>query len=99
MAVAGERKGATMIFEAMGRALGVALANLVNIFNFPLYLLSGGHAAGLGSLRARHDRGGPQALLHFPHTRHAHREGRCWATRPGLYGAAYLPLQANSSNS
>jgi glucokinase len=26
----------------MGRALGVALATLINIFNFPLYLLSGG---------------------------------------------------------
>ena len=26
----------------MGEALGVALANLINIFNFPLYLLSGG---------------------------------------------------------
>ena len=26
----------------MGQALGVALATLVNTFNFPLYLLSGG---------------------------------------------------------
>ena len=26
----------------MGRALGIALANLINTFNFPLYLLSGG---------------------------------------------------------
>ena len=30
------------IFIAMGQALGVALATLINIFNFPLYLLSGG---------------------------------------------------------
>ena len=30
-----------MLF-VMGRALGIALANLINIFNFPLYLLSGG---------------------------------------------------------
>ena len=26
----------------MGSYLGIALANLINIFNFPLYLLSGG---------------------------------------------------------
>jgi glucokinase len=33
---------ARAIWRAMGEALGVALANLVNTFNFPLYLLSGG---------------------------------------------------------
>src|SRR5579884_1705486 len=33
---------AIRVFESMGRALGIALANLINIFNFPLYLLSGG---------------------------------------------------------
>ncbi len=33
---------AKTIFRSMGEALGVALANLINIFNFPLYLLSGG---------------------------------------------------------
>ena len=30
------------VFRAMGEALGIALASLINIFNFPLYLLSGG---------------------------------------------------------
>jgi glucokinase len=33
---------ARSIFERMGRALGLGLANLINTFNFPLYLLSGG---------------------------------------------------------
>ena len=33
---------AKLVFESVGRALGVAIANLVNLFNFPLYLLSGG---------------------------------------------------------
>lgn len=33
---------ARLIFKTMGRALGIALANLINVFNFPLYLLSGG---------------------------------------------------------
>ena len=41
LAVAGDEK-ARMIFEVMGRSLGVALATLINIFNFPLFLLSGG---------------------------------------------------------
>jgi glucokinase len=41
MAIGGNEK-AGRIFLAMGRALGVALATLVNTFNFPLYLLSGG---------------------------------------------------------
>ena len=33
---------ARAIFRTMGEALGIALATLVNTFNFPLYLLSGG---------------------------------------------------------
>ncbi len=41
LALAGNEK-ARSIFTAMGQALGVALATLVNTFNFPLYLLSGG---------------------------------------------------------
>ncbi|MBK5293406.1 MAG: ROK family protein, partial [Acidobacteriia bacterium] len=38
----GGNPGALRIFESMGAALGLALATLINIFNFPLYLLSGG---------------------------------------------------------
>ena len=30
------------IFKVMGEALGIALASLINIFNFPLFLLGGG---------------------------------------------------------
>lgn len=41
LALGGNEK-AGRIFVAMGQALGVALATLVNAFNFPLYLLSGG---------------------------------------------------------
>src|SRR6185312_7088736 len=40
-AVAGDER-ARAIFESMGEALGIALATLVNAFNAPLYLLSGG---------------------------------------------------------
>src|SRR6187399_3115787 len=41
LAIDGNPK-AKAIFDQMGRALGIALANLINTFNFPLYLLSGG---------------------------------------------------------
>src|SRR5947208_12631962 len=41
LAVRGDEK-AKAIFIAMGQALGTALATLVNVFNYPLYLLSGG---------------------------------------------------------
>lgn len=36
---------AQAIFEAVGTALGTLLANLINTFNFPLYLLGGGMTA------------------------------------------------------
>src|SRR5512146_847396 len=41
LALAGNEK-ALRIWKIVGESLGVALANLVNAFNFPLYLLSGG---------------------------------------------------------
>ena len=41
LALAGNEKART-IFVSMGEALGIALAMLINTFNFPLYLLSGG---------------------------------------------------------
>jgi glucokinase len=41
LALAGNEKART-IFVSMGEALGIVLAMLVNTFNFPLYLLSGG---------------------------------------------------------
>jgi glucokinase len=97
MAVAGNEK-AKMIFQAMGRALGVALANLVNIFNFPLYLLSGGMLPAWEFF----------APTMIEETRKRSFTYRNAATRidkavlgneAGLFGAAYLPLQANRSNS
>src|SRR5947208_1206215 len=41
LAVAGNPR-AKLVFESVGRALGIAIASLINLFNFPLYLLSGG---------------------------------------------------------
>lgn len=36
---------ARAVFHSAGEALGIALASLINIFNFPLYLLGGGVSA------------------------------------------------------
>jgi glucokinase len=89
LALAGSEKAGT-IFISMGEALGVALAMLVNTFNFPLYLLSGG-VLGAWDLFA-------PAM--FEETRRRSFTFRTTDTRiekavlgneAGLYGAAYLP--------
>jgi len=91
LAVAGNER-ACRIFEAMGRALGIALASLINAFNFPLYLLSGGPLPAwnffapsmLAEVRKRS----------FTFARTGTRiEKALLGADAGLLGAAYLPLQ------
>ncbi len=93
LAVAGSEKART-IFISMGEALGVTLAMLVNTFNFPLYLLSGG-VLGAWDLFA-------PAMLE--ETRRRSFTFRSTETRiekaelgneAGLYGAAYLPWSSD----
>ncbi|HML17184.1 MAG TPA: ROK family protein [Bryobacteraceae bacterium] len=89
-AVAGDER-ARLIFRAMGEALGIALANLINIFNFPLYLLSGGPLPAWDffappmmaevSKRSFTFRNAPTRV-----------ERATLGNEAGLYGAAYLPL-------
>ncbi|MBI1789792.1 MAG: ROK family protein, partial [Acidobacteria bacterium] len=90
LAAQGNEK-AREIFVAMGEALGIALANLVGVFNYPLYLLSGG-------MLPAWDFFAPPMLAEIQRRSFVYR-----ATRPrvekatlgneaGLYGAAYLPL-------
>ena len=83
---------AKMVFESMGRALGIAIANLIHIFNFPLYLISGGPLpawnffapAMLAEVNSRS----------FVFSRTATRiEKALLGGDAGLYGAAYLPFQ------
>ena len=88
MAEAGNER-AKMIFDSMGSALGIAIATLVNIFNFPLFLLSGGPLP---------------AWDHFAPTMMAEVERRSFTFRhaktridkailgsdAGLFGAAFL---------
>lgn len=42
---------ALKIFETAGKALGIALANLINVFNLPLYVIGGGVAKAWEVLR------------------------------------------------
>jgi glucokinase len=84
---------AQAIFQAVGVALGTLLASLINTFNFPLYLLGGGMTAAW-------------ELFEPPMLAEASRRSFIYRQNPprieratlggdaGLYGAAYLPLQA-----
>jgi glucokinase len=83
---------AKRIFASMGSALGIALANLINIFNFPLYLLSGGVTPAWEFFA-------PAMIEEVTKRSFTYRNT---ATRiepaklggdAGIYGAAYLPWQ------
>jgi len=90
LAEAGNER-AMMCFRTMGEALGIALANLINAFNFPLYLLSGG-------VLAAWDRFAPPMMeqirlrsFTFRNTQ-THVEKAILGSEAGLFGAAYLPF-------
>jgi glucokinase len=87
------------IFRVMGEALGIALASLVNIFNFPLYLLGGGVVASWEFFA-------PAMLAEVERRSFTYRSTLKTApTRiepaklggdAGLFGAARLPLNETS---
>jgi glucokinase len=85
---------AILIFKSVGRALGIALGNMINLFNFPLYLLTGGPLpawdmfapAMFDEIKAR--------SLTFGRTK-TRVERAVLGSDAGLYGAAYLPLQSS----
>jgi glucokinase len=95
MAVGGNEK-AQMIFHAVGTALGIALATIVNIFNFPLYLLGGGV---LGAW----DQFAPSMFAEVEKRSFTYRKVKTRIDKAvlgsdaGLIGAAYLPFQALSA--
>jgi glucokinase len=90
LAVAGDEK-AKRIFEAMGRYLGVALATLVNIFNFPLYLLSGGPLPAWEFFAPAMLEEARWRSFTFRHAE-TKVEKAILGNEAGLFGAAYLPL-------
>jgi glucokinase len=91
LAVAGNDRALT-IFRSMGEALGIALANLINIFNFPLYLLSGGPIPAWEFFA-------PSMLAETERRSFTYRsaptriEPAKLGNEAGLYGAAFLPFQ------
>jgi len=91
LAQAGNDRALT-IFRSMGEALGIALANLINIFNFPLYLLSGGPIPAWEFFS-------PSMLAEAKRRSFTYRtaatriEPAKLGNEAGLYGAAFLPFQ------
>jgi glucokinase len=81
---------ARAIWNAMGDALGIALATLVNTFNFPLYLLSGGVLPAWQYFA-------PQMMQTVERRSYTYRASKpeikqaTLGNEAGLYGAAYLP--------
>jgi glucokinase len=92
LAVEGDRR-AVSVFRNMGEALGIALANLINIFNFPLYLLSGGPLPAW-------DFFAPAMMTEIERRSFTFRNSKTRVEKAtlgneaGLYGAAYLPFCA-----
>jgi glucokinase len=92
LAVGGDAR-AKSVFRAMGEALGIALADLINIFNFPLYLLSGGPLPAW-------DFFAPPMMAEVERRSFTYRnaptriERATLGNQAGLYGAAYLPFLA-----
>jgi glucokinase len=90
LAVEGNER-AIAIFKSMGEALGVALANLINTFNFPLYLLSGGPLPAWNFFA-------PAMIAEVERRSFTYRhsptriEKATLGNEAGLYGAAYLPF-------
>jgi glucokinase len=92
------------IFAIAGHALGIALGNLINVFNFPLYVVGGGMSAAwavfspalFDELRKRSIvfRAGESAIPNWKSTMVA---PAMLAGDAGLAGAARLPLLTKGS--
>ncbi|MBL8295792.1 MAG: ROK family protein [Bryobacterales bacterium] len=94
LAKGGEHR-ALRIFERMGEALGTALASLINIFNFPLYLLSGGVLPAWEFFAPSMIQEIQRRSFTFRHTE-TRIEPATLGNAAGLYGAAYLPFLATA---
>jgi glucokinase len=93
LAVEGNER-ARMVFRTAGTALGIALGNLINIFNFPLYLLGGGAAAGWDMFAPAMMEEIEARSFTFRNSK-TRVEKASLGNEAGLIGAAYLPLQAH----
>lgn len=88
---------AQAVFNAMGEALGIAIANLINIFNFPLYLLSGGPLPAWDHFAPRMFEEVRRRSFTFRNAKTS-IEKATLGNEAGLYGAAHLPFQRQFPN-
>jgi glucokinase len=95
LALAGNER-AKLVFESVGRALGIALANLINLFNFPLYLISGGPLPAWDLFAPSMFAEVRRRSFTFARTG-TKIEKAALGADAGLFGAAYLPYQYDSS--
>jgi glucokinase len=86
---------AKMVFHAVGTALGIALATLVNVFNFPLYLLSGGPLGAWDEFAPAMFAEVRKRSLTYRNSR-TRIEKAVLGNEAGLIGAAYLPFAAKA---
>ena len=87
----GRRQGAK-VWQVVGEALGMAMAALINTFNFPLYLLSGGMLPAWEYFAPHMMRVAMQRSFTFRATANETRIAQATlGNLAGLYGAAYLP--------
>jgi glucokinase len=87
---AGEK--ARRIWRVVGEMLGIALATLINTFNFPLYLLSGGMLPAWEFFEPDMVRTARERSFTFRATPSETRIAQATlGNEAGLYGAAYLP--------
>jgi len=91
LAVEGDEKAQT-IFRTVGVSLGIALATLMNIFNFPLYLLSGGMLPAWDQFAPPMMEEIEKRSFTFRHAK-TRVEKATLGNEAGLFGAAYLPFQ------
>jgi glucokinase len=82
------------IWRIVGESLGIALATLINTFNFPLYLLSGGLLGAWELFAPEMMRTVERRSFTFRATQDETRIAMAaLGHEAGLYGAAYLPWE------
>jgi predicted NBD/HSP70 family sugar kinase len=91
-------ENAVRVFRRMGVALGIALSTLINIFNFPLYLLSGGVLPSWKYFAPAMMEEAERRSFTYRNT-NTRIEQAVLGNEAGLYGAAYLPIQARDTKS
>ncbi|MBK7929915.1 MAG: ROK family protein [Bryobacterales bacterium] len=84
-------RNAQRVFEQMGMALGIGLATLINVFNFPLYLLSGGVLPAWKFFAPAMMEQIERRSFTFRNTK-TRVEPATLGNQAGLFGAAYLPF-------